>query len=93
MLPNPRSGRGITLSATYVGEVVGNAAGGLRQGALAQGRGAIAVDVDFVSRSSPSAGSAETCPGGACEHRSLRLDTLVPCAKMTIAPCYCAQRP
>lgn len=48
LLPNPYEKQGIKFAATYIGEVLGNATGGLSQGAMLQGRLNLAVDVDFA---------------------------------------------
>lgn len=47
LLPNPYERLGIKFAATYIGEVLGNASGGLRQGGTFDGRLNLAVDVDF----------------------------------------------
>src|ERR1700712_1989758 len=47
LLPNPYERLGIKFAATYIGEVLGNATGGLRQGATFEGRLNLAVDLDF----------------------------------------------
>jgi porin len=47
LLPNPYERLGIKFAATYIGEVLGNATGGLDQGATFEGRLNLAVDVDF----------------------------------------------
>jgi porin len=47
LLPNPYERLGIKFAATYIGEVLGNATGGLEQGATFEGRLNLAVDVDF----------------------------------------------
>lgn len=48
LLPNPLEKHGIKFAVTYIGELLGNASGGLRQGALTQGRLNLAVDVDYA---------------------------------------------
>lgn len=47
LLPNPYERYGIKFAATYIGEVLGNASGGLKQGVIVQGRLNLAVDADF----------------------------------------------
>jgi porin len=47
LLPNPYERLGIKFAATYIGEVLGNATGGLQQGATFEGRLNLAVDLDF----------------------------------------------
>ncbi|MBV9560107.1 MAG: carbohydrate porin [Bradyrhizobium sp.] len=47
LLPNPLQKYGIKFAATYIGEVLGNASGGLKQGAIYDGRLNLAVDVDL----------------------------------------------
>jgi porin len=47
LLPNPFEKRGLKFTATYVGEALGNPAGGKRQGVVYEGRLNLAVDVDF----------------------------------------------
>jgi porin len=47
LLPNPYERLGIKFAATYIGEALGNATGGLEQGATFEGRLNLAVDVDF----------------------------------------------
>src|SRR3954462_10395204 len=47
LLPNPLEGWGIKFAATYIGEVLGNPSGGLKQGAIYEGRLNLAVDVDL----------------------------------------------
>jgi porin len=47
LLPNPYERLGIKFAATYIGEVLGNATGGLDQGATFEGRLNLALDVDF----------------------------------------------
>jgi porin len=47
ILPNPFEKQGVKFAATYIGEVLGNASGGLQQGAFLQGRLNLAVDIDF----------------------------------------------
>src|SRR4051812_40603281 len=41
---------GIALSATYIGEALGNASGGVRRGAIYEGRLDFGVDVDLEKR-------------------------------------------
>jgi porin len=47
LLPNPYERLGIKFAATYISELLGNASGGLQQGATFEGRLNLAVDVDF----------------------------------------------
>jgi porin len=47
LLPNPYERLGIKFAATYIGEVLGNATGGLKQGGTFEGRLNLAVDIDF----------------------------------------------
>ena len=47
MLPNPLERWGIKFAATYIGEVLGNPSGGLKQGSVYEGRLNLAVDVDL----------------------------------------------
>jgi porin len=47
LLPNPYERLGIKFAATYIGEVLGNATGGLQQGGTFEGRLNLAVDLDF----------------------------------------------
>src|SRR3954453_1077158 len=47
LLPNPYERLGIKFAATYIGEALGNATGGLQQGATFEGRLNLAVDLDF----------------------------------------------
>ncbi|WP_354206324.1 MULTISPECIES: carbohydrate porin [unclassified Bradyrhizobium] len=47
LLPNPLQKYGIKFAATYIGEVLGNASGGLKQGSVYEGRLNLAVDVDL----------------------------------------------
>lgn len=47
LLPNPLQKYGMKFAATYIGEVLGNASGGLKQGAIYEGRLNLAVDVDL----------------------------------------------
>jgi porin len=47
LLPNPYERLGIKFAATYIGEVLGNATGGLQQGGTFEGRLNLAVDIDF----------------------------------------------
>src|SRR6201747_1959134 len=47
LLPNPFEKYGIKFAATYIGETLGNASGGLKQGVIYEGRLNLAVDVDL----------------------------------------------
>lgn len=47
ILPNPLTQYGVKFAATYIGEVLGNVSGGLKQGAIYEGRLNLAVDVDL----------------------------------------------
>jgi porin len=47
LLPNPLQKYGIKFAATYIGETQGNFSGGLKQGAVYDGRLSLAVDVDL----------------------------------------------
>jgi porin len=47
ILPNPLAKYGVKFAATYIGEVLGNVSGGLKQGAIYEGRLNLAVDVDL----------------------------------------------
>jgi porin len=47
ILPNPPAQYGIKFAATYIGEGLGNVSGGLKQGAVYDGRLNLAVDVDL----------------------------------------------
>jgi porin len=47
LLPNPFQKYGIKFAATYIGETQGNVSGGLKQGAVYDGRLNLAVDVDL----------------------------------------------
>jgi hypothetical protein len=47
LLPNPLQKYGVKFAATYIGEAFGNASGGLKQGAIYEGRLNLAVDVDL----------------------------------------------
>src|SRR3954447_10915451 len=47
LLPNPLQKYGVKFAATYIGEVLGNASGGLKQGSVYEGRLNLAVDVDL----------------------------------------------
>jgi len=38
LLPNPLQKYGVKFAATYIGEVLGNPSGGLKQGAIYEGR-------------------------------------------------------
>ncbi len=47
VLPNPYERYGIKFAATYIGETLGNVSGGIKQGAIYEGRLNLAVDVDL----------------------------------------------
>jgi porin len=47
LLPNPLERWGVKFAATYIGEVLGNSSGGLKQGSVYEGRLNLAVDVDL----------------------------------------------
>jgi porin len=47
LLPNPFEKYGIKFAATYIGETLGNVSGGVKQGAIYEGRLNLAVDVDL----------------------------------------------
>src|ERR1700753_1040248 len=47
LLPNPFEKQGVKFSITYIGEVLGNAAGGQKRSAVYEDRINFAVDVDF----------------------------------------------
>ncbi len=47
LLPNPLRQYGIKFAATYIGETLGNASGGLKQSPIYEGRLNLAVDVDL----------------------------------------------
>ena len=47
LLPNPFQKYGIKFAATYIGETLGNISGGLKQGAVYDGRLNLAIDVDL----------------------------------------------
>jgi porin len=47
LLPNPFQKNGVKFAATYIGETLGNVSGGLKQGAIYEGRLNLAVDVDL----------------------------------------------
>jgi porin len=47
LLPNPFQKYGVKFAATYIGETQGNVSGGLKQGAVYDGRLNLAVDVDL----------------------------------------------
>jgi porin len=47
LLPNPFQKYGIKFAATYIGETLGNASGGLKQSAIYEGRLNLAADVDL----------------------------------------------
>src|SRR5437868_14936443 len=47
ILPNPFAKYGAKFAATYIGEALGNVSGGLRRGAIYEGRLNLAVDADL----------------------------------------------
>jgi porin len=47
LLPNPFERWGIKFAATYIGEALGNPSGGLKQGAIYEGRLNLALDIDL----------------------------------------------
>ncbi|QPF95305.1 carbohydrate porin [Bradyrhizobium commune] len=47
LLPNPWQTYGVKFAATYIGEALGNPTGGLKQGAVYEGRLNLALDVDL----------------------------------------------
>jgi porin len=47
LLPNPFEKEGIKFSITYIGEVLGNASGGIKRSAVFEDRTNFAVDADF----------------------------------------------
>src|SRR5438067_7733933 len=47
LLPNPLQKYGIKYAATYIGEALGHVSGGLKQGAIYEGRLNLAVDADL----------------------------------------------
>src|SRR3982074_3777244 len=47
LLPNPLQKYGVKFAATYIGETLGNVSGGLKRGAVYEGRLNLAVDVDL----------------------------------------------
>src|SRR4030081_1262432 len=47
LLPNPLQKYGVKFAATYIGEILGNVSGGLKRGAVYEGRLNLAVDVDL----------------------------------------------
>ncbi|WP_271617521.1 carbohydrate porin [Bradyrhizobium sp. CCBAU 51745] len=47
LLPNPLQKYGVKFAATYIGEVLGNTSGGVKQGAIYEGRLNLAVDADL----------------------------------------------
>src|SRR5213080_662985 len=47
LLPNPFQKYGIKFAATYIGETLGNVSGGLKQGAIYEGRLNLAIDADL----------------------------------------------
>jgi hypothetical protein len=65
LLPNPFEPYGIKFSLSYIGDLLANLDGGLRRGAVYEGRLNAAVDLDFAKlagaaprRSSPLRGGA-----------------------------------
>src|SRR2546421_11269067 len=47
ILPNPLAKYGVKFAATYIGEVLGNVSGGLKRGAIYEGRLNLALDADL----------------------------------------------
>src|SRR6476660_1880078 len=47
LLPNPLQKFGIKFAATYIGDTLGNVSGGIKRGAVYEGRLNLAVDVDL----------------------------------------------
>jgi porin len=47
LLPNPFEKYGVKFALTYIGETLGNPTGGLRQGAIYEGRLNVAIDADL----------------------------------------------
>src|SRR3954465_11385458 len=47
LLPNPFQKYGVKFAATYIGETLGNVSGGLKQGAIYEGRLNLALDADL----------------------------------------------
>jgi len=47
LLPNPWIKQGVKFAATYIGETIGNPPGGLKQGAIYEGRLNLAIDLDL----------------------------------------------
>src|SRR5437016_12203110 len=47
ILPNPWTKYGVKFAATYIGEALGNISGGLKQGAIYEGRLNLAADLDL----------------------------------------------
>ncbi|HEX3727392.1 MAG TPA: carbohydrate porin [Pirellulales bacterium] len=47
LLPQPLKPYGVKFAATYIGEVLGNVSGGLRQGTIYEGRLNLAIDIDL----------------------------------------------
>jgi len=47
ILPNPLAKHGVKFAATYIGELLSNVSGGLKQGTMYEGRLNLAVDVDL----------------------------------------------
>jgi porin len=47
ILPNPFEKQGVKFAVTYIGEVLGNASGGIKRSAVYEDRTNFAVDVDF----------------------------------------------
>jgi porin len=48
ILPNPWTDKGVKFSLSYLGESLGNPSGGLRQGAIYEGRLNLAIDLDMA---------------------------------------------
>jgi porin len=48
LVPNPFEASGLKFSVSYVADVLGNPTGGLRQGAIYEGRLNLALDLDFA---------------------------------------------
>jgi porin len=55
LLPNPFQKYGVKFAATYIGETLGNVSGGLKQGAIYEGRLNLAVDVELRAPRTSSA--------------------------------------
>ncbi|MGY2904651.1 carbohydrate-selective porin OprB [Bradyrhizobium sp. URHC0002] len=47
LLPNPFQKYGVKFAATYIGETLGNVSGGLKKGAVYEGRLNLAIDLDL----------------------------------------------